>query len=706
MTIEETGKPSQASLVVSATFTAEPLRAGLEFWIQQTAWPFNVQFAPYNQVFQSLLQPESELWRNAGGYNVIAVRLEDWPDSEAETQHLVEVLKGPAAALASRTLVVLCPDSLQSVSTPERKATLARCEEVLRRSQLNLLTCREIAEFYPVRDVHDPHSNELGHIPYTTDYFIALATAMVRRIDGLLRPPFKVVAVDCDDTLWEGVCGEDGPTGVRVDPPRRAFQEFLKARRENGILLAIASKNNEADVLETFRLHPEMVLAWDDFTSREIHWSPKSTSLARISRELGLGLDSFVFLDDSPKECAELQQGLPEVLSLPLPADIQELPDFLEHVWALDQWSVTDEDRKRAAMYAQQVQRGAVARRSRSLREFLDSLKLEVRIEPAKSEQLPRVAQLSQRTNQMNTTAVRRNVSEVQQLLAAGWECLIVEASDRFGSYGLVGVALLRPDAGFLWLDSFLMSCRALGRGIEHQLLRKCGEFAELKGLSSVRVWFREAPRNRPAREFLESVAEHCGIEPRLDVADEGLVYDLPVEKLRTLEYQPQEIVVGANEESAPATLEASAYQRPDYGHIATELRSVAQIRRRMEAKSTTKPIVVAEGNELEQQLQRIWTDLLRVPVGLHDDFFELGGHSLLGVQLLARVRKELGIDVPLEVLYSGRFSVSELARFIEVQQLGEISPEEYASLLAELESLSDEEARDLLVRLNGSSQA
>jgi acyl carrier protein len=182
-------------------------------------------------------------------------------------------------------------------------------------------------------------------------------------------------------------------------------------------------------------------------------------------------------------------------------------------------------------------------------------------------------------------------------------------------------------------------------------------------------------------------------------------VYELPLAKLRTIEYRPQEIALDRSEDPEPMEADASVYRRPDYGYIASELRSVAQIRSRMEAASTPKPSAAGDGSELEQQLQRIWIDLLRVPVGLHDDFFELGGHSLLGVQLLARVRKELGIDVPLEVLYSGRFSVSELARFIEVQQLGEISPEEYASLLAELESLSDEEARDLLVRLNGSSK-
>jgi FkbH-like protein len=678
-------------VAISATFTAEPLRETLDFWNSELQLGWAIEFAPYNQVFQTLLDPSSLFWSNRSGYNVVLLRLEDWPHPEAEVEQLLGVLKGPAAALAGRMLLCVTPDSRECPNRESYRGLEAR----LRNSGVAFLSWHEIAELYPVREVHDPEANQLGHVPYTPDYFVALGSAIVRRLDAMQRAALKVIAVDCDDTLWEGICGEDGPTGVRVDPARRSLQQLLKTRQENGILLAIASKNNESDVEETFRLHPEMLLRWDDFTARQIHWEPKTRSLLSLSKELNLGLSSFAFIDDSPKECAEVSASLPEVLALPLPKDIEDAPDYLEHVWALDQWTVTDEDRKRSRMYAHEAHRSAVAKKARSLSEFLENLQLRVTVEPARADQLARVSQLTQRTNQMNTSGIRRSVGEIQELIASGWECLVVDASDRFGSYGLIGVALFRFNHESVWLDSFLMSCRALGRGIEHRLLRRVGELGASRGLQTVDVLFRSLPRNQPAFGFLSSAG---GDE--ISIGGET-AFRFGVEALQSLEYRPETITLPEDQDHTVAT-NAGTVAAIDYDRIARELRTITQIKNRMQA-GRMPVVVTTQANELERRIAALWTEILAAPsIGLNDDFFNLGGHSLLAVQLLARVRKDLGVDVPLDIVYSGRFTVAELARYIEVQQLGDISPEEYAALLAELESMSDEEARALLAEEQG----
>jgi FkbH-like protein len=168
-----------------------------------------------------------------------------------------------------------------------------------------------VQALYPVEEIHDPHGEQLGHLPYTPVYFVALATTIARRIHAIVAPPYKVAALDCDGTLWAGICGEDGPHGVVLDPPRRTLQEFMADRRRAGMLLALCSKNNEEDVVQTFRVHPEMPLRLQDFAGRRINWETKGAGLASLAAELDLGLDSFILVDDNPKECTEAQAGVP-----------------------------------------------------------------------------------------------------------------------------------------------------------------------------------------------------------------------------------------------------------------------------------------------------------------------------------------------------------------------------------------------------------
>src|ERR1019366_3963466 len=185
------------------------------------------------------------------------------------------------------------------------------------------------------------------------------------------------------------------------------------------------------------------------------------------------------------------------------PARAEEIPEFLAHVWAFDRARVTEEDRRRGEVYVQRAERARVARSSASLEDFLASLELEVRIAPMEPAQVERVAQLTGRTNQMNATCIRRSAAEIERLSE---ECLTVHVTDRFGSYGLTAAMLFRVGTRALVVDTFLLSCRALGRGVEHRMVARLGEIAVERGLGTVEIPFIEAQRNRPARLFLESL--------------------------------------------------------------------------------------------------------------------------------------------------------------------------------------------------------
>ncbi|HXM43195.1 MAG TPA: HAD-IIIC family phosphatase [Bryobacteraceae bacterium] len=676
---------------------------------------YRVRMAPYNQVFQLLLDPAGALAANRDGVNVVLARFEDWADApdmarreahleahlEADVRHFAASLREAAQSFAVPLVVCICPAPPGSDAAFQSRMEQLVTAAIADLSTVHLVTPREIGELYPVEQACDPLGDKLGHIPYTPAYFAALGTMVARKIHALRTPPFKAIALDCDDTLWRGICGEDGPQGVVVDPPRRALQEFMLAQHAQGMLLTLCSKNNVEDVLDTFRLHPEMALCMDHFSAWRINWSSKPANLAALAEELELALDSFILVDDNPRECREVEAAYPQVPSLALPARDEEILEYLRHVWAFDRLRVTEEDRARPAMYAQELDRQRAEKQAANLGDFLRSLQLEVRIAPMPPKDLARVAQLTQRTNQMNFTTVRRSESDIQALLESGKaECLAVHVSDRFGSYGLAGAMIFRGGVDAISIDTFLLSCRALGRGVEHRMLAALGQLARQRGLAAVEARYVRSQRNRPALLFLESV----GLEFQ-SVRGEALLFRFPAEFAAGLTYEP---AVAPRRAAGSGTQPATARHGIPYARIANELRSIEQIMERSATEGALRPTSDAPEpprSDLERSLCRIWSEMLNVqPVGIDDNFFDLGGHSLLAVQLLSRLKEELGIELSLDVVYGADFTVAELAKGIELHEIEMAGAGQYAALLAEVESLTDDEVRELLAKESGES--
>ncbi len=711
--LEAEADAPKPELIVAATFTAEPIEEAASFWNQKLGFDYTIRFAPYNQVFQQLLDPSSQMSRNRNGVNVILVRPEDWARRGTQTfdaasldenaRNFISALKTASERTPVPFLVCLCAASDEFRRDEERAGAEARLERLIMegvaaQSSIHVVPSGEISVLYPVADYSDTHGEHLGHVPYTPAYFAALATMMARKIHAMRTAPYKVIVLDCDQTLWNGVCGEDGPGGVTIDEPRKALQQFMVEQRRAGMLLAIASKNNEEDVWATFDAHPEMPLRREDFVTWRINWDSKAANLREMATELDLGLDSFIFVDDSPTECAEVEAGAPEVLVLELPRDAAQTRQFLEHVWAFDHLTTTEEDKKRSAMYGQRLERRRLQHRVSTLDEFLAALELQVDIGPVRPDQVPRVAQLTQRTNQFNLTSIRRNESEVKAFLEEG-EGLTVHVTDRFGDYGLVGVALFRTEASALAVDTFLLSCRALGRGVEHRLLARLGQLAGERGLAEVKLACRQTPKNRPARKFVASVV------PGYSPPESGMrSYVIPAERAAAAKYDPSALPGEPPRESQAKAASPEELQHPiDYAEIASELRDPERILEQSRAGHDAEMARAVPYEEprtpLEKRLAAIWAEMLNVPqVGVSDNFFDLGGHSLLAVQLLSRVRDEFQVDLSLDVVFSGTFSVAELAKAIELYEIEQAgSDDEYQQLLKELEGLSDEEARALL---------
>lgn len=696
----------QFRFAISATFTAEPIEPVLNFWGRQLQTPFEIRFAPYNQITQTLTDPASEFASNQHGVNILLVRLEDLaqfdaPDTvtlarmESNVNEVIRLVREALPRIGVPLIFVLCPPSSAFLAASARRQFVhevaLRIETMLEGTPgILYLSHEEIHQLYPVAEPSSPEGERLGRIPYTELYFCALGTALVRLMHGLFSPPFKVIALDCDNTLWKGICGEDGPQGVMLDPARRTLQEFMKQQHDSGMLLAMASKNNQADVLETFSQQPEMPLQLHHFVSWRLNWDAKSANLSALASDLSLGLDSFILVDDNPKECAEVAESVPEVLALPLPAEPDQIPHFLEHIWAFDHVLVTEEDRNRSAHYKTALEFGHGLKQATNLESFVNSLDLRVHIQPCTPARLGRVAQLTERTNQFNFTTIRRTAAEIGALLADGsLECVTVDVSDRFGDYGLTGVALFRATEKALEIDTMLLSCRVLGRGVEHRVLAHLASEALKRGLESVIANLQPTAKNEPARQFLHEVGADVERE-----TESGFSYRLPAAELRDLQWKPPV----EDSRSAPVKIglpQPVVHKRPDYVRIASDFSTPTQI---LEAvrRDASQPHDRVSMQETEARLAQIWSELLhKSGISSADNFFDLGGHSLLAVLLIVRVRETFGVELAIDDVYSVNLTLGELAHKIETYQLGGRAA--YEDLYEEIEALSDDEVKQLL---------
>jgi len=621
---------------------------------------------------------EDRLLEDTGLFNLYATRDAAPSDSATSRPHQVGSLernvRDLSAALrqfmqSESAPLVLCvpPRTLAAGDDAELNAALDAAEERLLSDagtipNVHTINSAALRERYPVKDYSDPHAHHIGHIPYTTEGYAAIGTAVFRAVFSLKRKPFKVIVLDCDHTLWKGGCGEDGPLGIEVSTPYRHLQEFMLAQMKAGLLLCLCSKNNEQDVLDVFDQRADMVLKREHLVSWRINWNRKSDNVMSLAEELNLGLDSFIFIDDNPVDCADVRINCPGVLTLQLPPDAESFSAFLDHVWAFDHASVTEEDQHRTRMYRENGEREALRGRMLSLKDFIQGLELRVEIGEMTDDQLARVSQLTFRTNQFNFTTVRRSEQDIRAFLArAHATCLVVRVLDRFGDYGLVGVVIYERAADRYKVDTFLLSCRVLGRGVEHTVVADLGRRALADEKRLVEFAYTPTTKNAPAREFITSLGapdgNKRGASP--DGPPEGGRYiTFAAERLATLEYNPDQAPAPSSAKQVSRGASVEVRSEP-LQHIADRLTDIDRIvsaienfRRRHEPVPDTAVDLAPRGT-LQTALLGIWRKVLGRPrIGLTDNFFEVGGSSLRAVQVIAAIKKELKRSLSIVTLF------------------------------------------------------
>jgi FkbH-like protein len=549
---------SSVKLAILGGFTTHQLRDLIELYTFAAGASVEIYEAEYGVFRQEVLDPSSALyqfkpnvvflathWRNIGRWPALS-------DSPEKVSELLEAEFREWGLLWQTVHDRLGSQILQnnfdtppwrSLGNHEMRHAAAHTRFI---GDLNRLLMARAPSFVTIHDVDALASNAgrkawgderfflHAKMPCAPEYLVDYAhsvSSLLAAQRGLSR---KCLVLDLDNTLWGGVIGDDGLGGIRIGEGDAegeaflAFQRYVKSLQMRGVILAVCSKNDEKTAREVFEQHPDMLLKLEDISCFVANWTDKATNLRSIAKQLNIGLDSLVFVDDNPAERSIIRQMVPEVAVPEVSADPIDFVAALERHRYFQVTTLGAEDFKRTEYYRANAERAEIEAAAGGIDDFLRSLDMTSVIGPIQAKTLERSTQLINKSNQFNLTTRRRNVAEVQALTQSpDWITTTVTLVDRFGDNGLISVVLGQIQQDVLEIDTWVMSCRVLKRGVECFLLNYLCELARDRGLNYIRGQYIPTARNDLVRNhFAELGFENVEAKPdghtiwRLSLAD------------------------------------------------------------------------------------------------------------------------------------------------------------------------------------------
>jgi FkbH-like protein len=531
-----------AQVLLVGDTTLDPLGRLLER--DQHSIQLSVTTAPYGQIFQILLDPANSSWSSnpdilvvwteaqltlpsflkllrfnfqsaAADYDSVLHEVEQFADAVLCAAQRVSLVLVPTWSLPSyeRWIQTLAWKQGVGLANLVSRSNLILSEKFSAQSNIVLLD----SSYWKANvggSAYDPRMFAFGKILFSQRLFERAATEIRSVLNGFMGLGKKVIVCDLDNTLWGGVVGDDGPQNIKLgapDPVGECFQTFqavLKGLSSRGILLAISSKNNEELALSVIEEHPAMSLRKEDFVAWRINWNDKAKSLVELAEELNLGLDSFVFLDDSPQERDQIRQLLPQVYVPDLPVSPADFAPFISSLNCFETPSLGKEDFERSQMYQAERSRKETLALTGDIESWLRSLEIEVSATPLRQESLPRAAQLLNKTNQFNLSLRRLDEKSFWEWAQRSTNSAYTfNVRDRFGDYGLSGLATLSLIGSDAHIVDFVMSCRVMGKGVEEALLGYIQDRAISGGAGRILAVPADGPRNQPAKNFFATKA-------------------------------------------------------------------------------------------------------------------------------------------------------------------------------------------------------
>jgi len=526
-------------LAIVHTYTSDLLDAWLDLEAALAGFALHTYHAPYGVTLQEV-NAQSGLIAHAPDLTLLMLRLED----------LHPALSNPVARLSPTERTSLRAEALQRLraivdafraqkvghilvsllppvcgpglglfdSQSERSETMWRADfkadlatylrETVHASML--LDLDQVMIEIGQRAFFDERLWYAARFPFSSEGAREIARRTMAVATVLKYPKAKVLALDADNTLWGGIIGEDGINGIALGPDYPgnaylAFQRRILDFQQRGFILALCSKNNPDDVKQVFTEHPHQLLRDEHFAAQRVNWLPKADNLISLAEELNLGLDSFIFVDDSSHECAAIRHRLPQVEVIQTPSKPLQVPGCLDRVARLEILSLTTEDLAKTKMYAQEKKRREFMHDT-SAENYLASLQMQMTVGFDDSNHLIRLAQLTQKTNQFNLTTRRYSEQQIQEFIdSSDWLVAAFSLADIFGDSGLVGLALIKLERPYAELDTFLMSCRVIGREAESAFLNVVIRRLVEEGVRELRASYIPTQKNGLVANFLPS---------------------------------------------------------------------------------------------------------------------------------------------------------------------------------------------------------
>lgn len=501
-------------IALVSSFTADLLPQLISKKLEDFEIHLDWYIAPFDQMSSEVKLVDSPCRKFAPAIILLLFLPEDFLNRKESTLSLIRQYSQnfPKATILVTNAYFLQPQQLNFYKINNPKSVYYQIDAINQElvKVIMKLDNVHLLNFSNLQSQFDPRLYYLAKIPFSREGLEKIASLLTASIQAVLGKRKKCLVLDLDNVLWGGTLAEDGAEHLKldVDGEGKAFYDFQNLILElyhSGIILAICSKNDKQLALKAIKKLPYMILREDKFAAIRINWLDKAQNIKSIAQELNLGLDSFVFLDDTPFERSAVKKLLPEVVVPEMPKDFSFYPSFLAKLPFFDSLSLSEEDTKRGELYLQERKRNELKANAVSFEDFLRSLNIEVIIKKVDKWSLPRVAQLTQKTNQFNLSLNRyQEVDILRMLKNTKTSVLSLSTKDDLGDAGIVGAVILKLDKKEAFLDTFLMSCRVLGRGIEEAFMHEIANLVKKSGAEKIKARYNPTDKNLMVKTFLK----------------------------------------------------------------------------------------------------------------------------------------------------------------------------------------------------------